>query len=431
MEKEWKETLNRIEERLNNSRAYDIWIKPVRFKEVDGNVLKLEVPNMTFERGFTPFIDMIKEEFFNIVGWQPDIQIVYNGQEEQKSATTFQPTSTTMFNQSYTFDNFVVGSGNRLAHAAALAVAQSPGIAYNPLFIYGGFGLGKTHLMQAIGQFVTSREELNIIYLPAEVYLNEFIQSIKNKTTQVFRQKFRKVDFLLIDDIHFIAGKEGTQEEFFHTFNFLYDQRKQIILSSDRPPAEISFLEKRLISRFEWGLVADIQPPDFETRVAILKKKCEAKNIIISDDIIFYIAENVQDNVRILEGVLNRLFALSSLLNKEIDKKLVNEIMNGECYKRKNIINLDVITTSVCEYFKIKEDELMSKSRLKNILMPRQIAMFLSRELTNNSLHSIAVKFGGKDHTTVLYACKKIKNLYNSDEYVKGVIDEIKKSVER
>lgn len=428
MERAWKDTLERVEKRLNNSRAFDIWIKPVRFREADGHVLKLEVPNMTFERGFVPFMDVIKEEFFNTAGWQPDIELLYSGTEEKKSVKIH---SFANFNPGYTFDNFVVGSGNRLAHAAALAVAQSPGIAYNPLFLYGGFGLGKTHLMQAIGQFVTARDEVSIIYIPAEVYLNEFIQSIKNKTTQVFRQKFRKIDFLLIDDIHFIAGKEGTQEEFFHTFNFLYDQRKQIILSSDRPPNEISFLEKRLISRFEWGLVADIQPPDFETRVAILKKKCETRNINVNDDIIFYIAENVQDNVRMLEGVLNRIFALSSLLNRDIDKKLINEIMDGEYYKKKVIINLDIITSSVCEYFKIKEEELMSKSRLKNVLMPRQIAMFLSRELTNNSLHSIAVKFGGKDHTTVLYAHKKIKNLYNNDEYVTGVIDEIKKGIER
>ncbi len=428
MEKEWKETLERVEKRLNNSRAYDIWIKPVKFREVDGQVMRIEIPNMTFERGFLPFIDMIKEEFRNTAGWYPDIELVYGESQDAKPA---RQSSTANFNPGYTFDNFVVGTGNRLAHAAALAVAQSPGIAYNPLFLYGGFGLGKTHLMQAIGQFITAREELNIIYIPAEVYLNEFIQSIKNKTTQIFRQKFRKVDLLLIDDIHFIAGKEGTQEEFFHTFNFLYDQRKQIILSSDRPPSEIAFLEKRLISRFEWGLVADIQPPDFETRVAILKKKCEVKNIEINDDVIFYIAENIQDNVRILEGVLNRIFALSSLLNRNIDRKLIDEIMDGEYYKKKTIINLDVITTSVCEYFKIKEEELMSKSRLKNILMPRQIAMFLSRELTNNSLHSIAVKFGGKDHTTVLYAHKKIKNLYNNDEYVKGVVDEIKKCMER
>jgi chromosomal replication initiator protein len=428
MEKEWEETLDRIGRRLNNPRAYDIWIKPVRFKKIEGQTLNLEIPNRTFERGITPYLDIIKEEFFNTTGWEPEIKLLYNGEYEGKNVKT---STYTNFNPGYTFENFVVGSGNRLAHAAALAVAQSPGIAYNPLFMYGGFGLGKTHLMQAIGHFVTAREETNIIYIPAEVYLNEFIQSIKNKTTQSFRQKFRKLDFLLIDDIHFIAGKEGTQEEFFHTFNFLYDQRKQIILSSDRPPGEISFLEKRLISRFEWGLVADIQPPDFETRVAILKKKCEIKNISISDDIIFYIAENIQDNVRILEGVLNRIFALSSLLNKDIDKKMINEIMDGEYYRKKVIINMEEITTSVCEYFKVDREDLISKSRLKNILMPRQIAMFLSRELTNSSLHSIAVKFGGKDHTTVLYSHKKIKNLYSSDEYIKGVVDEIRKGLER
>jgi chromosomal replication initiator protein len=427
MEKEWKETLMRVEKRLNNPRAYDIWIKPVRFKGIEGNILKLEIPNMTFERGFTPFIDILKDEFFNTSGWYPDVKLIYG--EEEKKTVNF--SGFTNLNSGYTFENFVVGSSNRLAHAAALAVAQSPGIAYNPLFLYGGFGLGKTHLMQAIGHFVTEREDTNIIYIPAEVYLNEFIQSIKNKTTQSFRQKFRKPNFLLIDDIHFIAGKEGTQEEFFHTFNFLYDQRKQIILSSDRPPNEISFLEKRLISRFEWGLVADIQPPDFETRVAILKKKCEMKNISISDDVIFYIAENIKDNVRMLEGVLNRIFAFSSLLNKNIDKNIIDEIMDGEYYKKKVIIDLNLITTSVCEYFRIQEDELISKSRLKNIIIPRQIAMFLSRELTNNSLNSIAIRFGGKDHTTVLHAHKKIKSLYNNDEYIKGVVDEIRKVLER
>lgn len=428
MENEWKQTLERVEKRLNNARAYDIWIKPVKFKERTGNKVKIEIPGMTFEKGFLPFLAVIKEEFEKIYGWQPDIELFYSGEVTEKAVTI---SNDSPLNPGYTFDNFVVGSNNQLAHAAAQAVSQSPGIAYNPLFLYGGFGLGKTHLMQAIVQSVKEREEKKIIYIPAEVYLNDFIQSIKNKTTNVFRQKFRKLDFLLIDDIHFIAGKEGTQEEFFHTFNFLYDQRKQIILSSDRPPAEISFLEKRLISRFEWGLVAEILPPDFETRVAILKKKCEIKNIAVNDDIIFYVAENIKDNVRVLEGVLNRIFAFSSLLNKEIDRKIINEIMDGEYYKKRVIINLETIMTFVCEYFKIKEEDLLSKTRMKNILMPRQIAMFLSRELTNNSLHSIAVKFGGKDHTTVLYTCKKIKRLYDTDDYMKGVIDEIRKSIEK
>lgn len=426
-ENEWKETLARVEKRLCNARAYDVWIKPVRFKERAGNTVKIEIPGMTFEKGFLPFVAVIKEEFEKIYGWQPEIELSYSGEVEKPAAVY----NESPLNPVYTFDNFVVGASNQLAHAAAQAVAQSPGIAYNPLFLYGGFGLGKTHLMQATVQYVQEREETNITYIPAEVYLNDFIQSIKNRTTNLFRQKFRKLDFLLIDDIHFIAGKEGTQEEFFHTFNFLYDQRKQIILSSDRPPAEISFLEKRLISRFEWGLVAEILPPDFETRVAILRKKCEMKNITVNDDIIFYIAENVKENIRILEGVLNRIFAFTSLLNRDIDRKVIDEIMDGEYYKKKVIINLETIITYVCEYFKIKEDDLLSKTRMKNILMPRQIAMFLSKELTNSSLHSIAVKFGGKDHTTVLYAYKKIRNMYNSDEYVKNIIDEIRKNLER
>jgi len=426
----WKEVMARIEERLNDTRAYEIWIKPVKIKGISGQTVRLEIPGMTFEKGFSSYIDIIKEEFSRTAGWQPEIEISYAGTEIAK------PTHSTIeyetpLNPEYTFDNFVVGPKNQLAHAAAQAVAQSPGIAYNPLFLYGGFGLGKTHLMQAIVHFVRERDNKRILYLPADVYLNEFIQSIKNKTAHLFRQKFRKLDFLLIDDIHFIAGKEGTQEEFFHTFNFLYDQRKQIILSSDRPPKEISFLEKRLVSRFEWGLLVEILPPDFETRVAILKKKCEMKKIVLSDDIIYYIADNVKDNVRILEGVLNRIFALSTLLNKDIDQKVVDEIIDGEYYKKRVIITLDSILAAVCEYFKIKEDDIIKETRVKNILIPRQIAMFLGRELTGNSLHSIAIKFGGKDHTTVLYAWKKIKDLYQKDQYIKGVIDEIRSCLER
>jgi len=289
--------------------------------------------------------------------------------------------------------------------------------------------LGKTHLMQAIGHFAISISQTNILYIPAELYVNEFIQSIKNKTMQGFRNKFRNLELLLIDDIHFIAGKEGTQEEFFHTFNYLYDQRKQIILSSDRPPKEISFLEKRLISRFEWGLVVDMQPPDFETRVAILKKKCEIKNIHLEDDIIFYIAENIKDNVRVLEGVLNRIFAYATLLNQHINIHMLDEIIKGSCNERKKIINMDTIKEKVCNYFKISEEDIRSNKRIKNILIPRQIAMFLSRELTNDSLNSIASKFGGRDHTTVLHSCKKIKLLYNSDDYIKRVVEDIKNNL--
>ena len=425
LEKVWKETLTNVEKRLNHSRAYDVWIKPAEFKDVQDNILKIELPTMTFEKGFLPFLDIIKEEFYKIEKWYPEIEFVYR---EEPNIQTKHPPQFNL-NPGYTFEQFVVGPSNRLAHSAAMAVAQSPGIAYNPLFLYGGFGLGKTHLMQAIGHFAISISQTNILYIPAELYVNEFIQSIKNKTMQGFRNKFRNLELLLIDDIHFIAGKEGTQEEFFHTFNYLYDQRKQIILSSDRPPKEISFLEKRLISRFEWGLVVDMQPPDFETRVAILKKKCEIKNIHLEDDIIFYIAENIKDNVRVLEGVLNRIFAYATLLNKQINSNMLDEIIKGSCNERKKIINMDTIKEKVCNYFKISEEDIRSNKRIKNILIPRQIAMFLSRELTNDSLNSIASKFGGRDHTTVLHSYKKIKLLYNSDDYIKRVVEDIKNNL--
>ena len=425
LEKVWKETLTNVEKRLNHSRAYDVWIKPAEFKDVQDNILKIELPTMTFEKGFLPFLDIIKEEFYKIEKWYPEIEFVY------REEPNIQPKHPPQFNLNpgYTFEQFVVGPSNRLAHSAAMAVAQSPGIAYNPLFLYGGFGLGKTHLMQAIGHFAISISQTNILYIPAELYVNEFIQSIKNKTMQGFRNKFRNLELLLIDDIHFIAGKEGTQEEFFHTFNYLYDQRKQIVLSSDRPPKEISFLEKRLISRFEWGLVVDMQPPDFETRVVILKKKCEIKNIHLEDDIIFYIAENIKDNVRVLEGVLNRIFAYATLLNQQINSNMLDEIIKGSCNERKKIINMDTIKEKVCNYFKISEEDIRSNKRIKNILIPRQIAMFLSRELTNDSLNSIASKFGGRDHTTVLHSYKKIKSLYNSDDYIKRVVEDIKNNL--
>ncbi len=425
MEKTWKETLINVGKRLNYSRAYEVWIKPAIFKKAEEGILKIELPATTFEKEFSSFLDIIKEEFYKIEKWYPEIEFTYKEDLQYKSK---QP-STFQLNQAYTFEQFVVGPSNRLAHSAAMAVAQSPGIAYNPLFFHGGFGLGKTHLMQAIGQFATSVAQANVLYIPSEIYVNEFIQSIKNKTMQSFRNKFRNLEFLLIDDIHFIAGKEGTQEEFFHTFNYLYDQRKQIILSSDRPPKEISFLEKRLISRFEWGLVVDMQPPDFETRVAILRKKCDSKNIQLKDEVIFFIAENITENVRVLEGVLNRIFAYSSLLNKEIHTDILQEIIKGSYQEKNKIVNMTLIKEKVCSYFKISEEEIESKKRVKSILVPRQIAMFLSKELTNNSLNSIASKFGGKDHSTVLHSCRKIKNLYNSDEYIKRVVDDIKKGL--
>jgi len=413
-----------IQERINNPRAFDIWIKPIKILDYDGEILSIQIPNRAFYRGFSSFIEIIKEEFSKIYGFFPKIEIFY-GEETNASKSLVEFT----LNPEYTFENFVIGPCNRLAHAAALAVSQSPGVAYNPLFLYGGVGLGKTHLMQAIGHYIKNREDLKMAYIPAEFFVNEYIQSIKNKTTANFRKKFRNLDFLLIDDIHFIAGKGGSQEEFFHTFNFLYDNKKQIILSCDRPPKEITAIEERIISRFEWGLVVDLQPPDFETRVAILKKKAEIRNIIINDDIIFLIAEKVEDNVRVLEGILNRILALSKLMNIEINQELVLEIIEGFKRSLKKQITMDLIMEKVCNYFNVSGREIKSTKRIKNILIPRQIAMYLAREMTNSSLNSIGEYFGVKDHTTVINACKKIKSLIGMDNYIKSAIENIKRGL--
>jgi chromosomal replication initiator protein len=421
--KMWEIVLKSIEGRLQNQRTFDLWIKPVKILDINENIIKIEIPNSTFEKNFLPFIELIKEEFYKIFNFIPNFEIVYP-EERMEESSTFE----FYLNPEYTFENFVVGPCNHLAHAASLAVAQSPGIAYNPLFLYGGVGLGKTHLMQAIGHFVKNKHNIKIAYIPSEYFVNEFVASIKNKTTHLFRSKFRNLDYLLIDDIHFIAGKEGTQEEFFHTFNYLYDKRKQIVVSSDKPPKEIKFLEQRLVSRFEWGLIVDLQVPDFETRVAIVKKKCEIRKLNLNENFVFYIAEKIKDNIRLIEGILNGLVANVSLLNRELNKNLIDEIIEKVYNKKeeKKFVNLKRIMEIVCEYFGLTPEELRSKKRVKNIILPRQIAMYLSRELTNSSLNSIAIEFSGKDHTTVLHAYKKIKELIEKDKNLKDVIESLK-----
>lgn len=433
MEKEvyklWDIVLKNIEEKINNSRTYDLWIKPVKLLDIYENRMKIEIPNSSFEKNFLPYVEILKEEVKKIFGFNPDFEIVYSIDLPSEIKEDFFEIP---LNPEYTFENFIVGPCNRLAHAASVAVAQSPGVAYNPLFLYGGVGLGKTHLMQAIGHFVKEKSNAKIAYIPSEYFVNEFVTSIKNKTTHLFRNKFRNLDYLLIDDIHFIAGKEGTQEEFFHTFNFLYDKRKQIILSSDKPPKEIKFLEKRLVSRFEWGLIVDLQVPDVETRVAIIKKKSELRKLILSDELVFYIAEKIKENIRLIEGVLNGIIANMNLLNRELNKNLIDEIIEGVYSsekKEKRYTNIKQIMNAVCEYFGLNPEEIKSKKRIKNIILPRQIAMYLGRELTNTSLNSIASEFGGKDHTTVLHAYKKVKELMEKDKSLKDTVEKIKEKI--
>lgn len=330
-------------------------------------------------------------------------------------------------NPRYTFDNFVVGPSNRFSHAAAIAVSESPAKAYNPLFIYGGVGLGKTHLMQAICHAILKQEgkNLKICYITSEKFTNELIDAIQHRATNRFRQKYRTIDILVIDDIHFIAGKEATQEEFFHTFNALYDAHKQIIISSDRTPKDISNLEDRLVSRFGWGLVTDVQPPDFETRVAILKKKIEHESTAIPDEVIFFIAQTLKTNIRELEGALIRVLAYSLLESKPITIESTKEVLKDLLKESTKTITIDLIQKQVSDFYNLSLQDLKGVKRDKNIVMARQTAMYLCRELTNFSFPEIGGFFGGKDHTTVLHSYKKIKICLTKDSKIRFDLEKL------
>lgn len=352
------------------------------------------------------------------------------------SAVVEKPTrSTNLFlNARYTFETFVIGQGNRFAHAAAQAVAESPATAYNPLFLYGGVGLGKTHLMQAIGHRVSlANPRSKILYITSEMFTNELINSIRDDKTVQFRNKYRSIDILLVDDVQFIAGKERTQEEFFHTFNALYEASKQIVVSSDRPPKEIPTLEERLRSRFEWGLTADIQPPDFETRIAILKKKAELSELSVDDAILSFIASKISSNIRELEGALIRVVAYASLTSSEINIPLVDQVLK-DIYsprKDKDNISISLIKKMAAEYYSIRLDDISAKIRTREIATARQVAMYLARELTGASFPKIGEEFGGRDHTTVLHACDKIRTSLKEDPVVVEAIREITVAVKK
>jgi chromosomal replication initiator protein len=333
-------------------------------------------------------------------------------------------------NLRYSFENFVVGPSNRFAHAASLAVSDSPAKAYNPLFIYGGVGLGKTHLMHATGQKIVQRyPRSKVLYLSSEEFTNQLIGAIQNRVMQKFRQTYRGVDTLLIDDIHFIAGKESTQEEFFHTFNTLYDAHKQIVVSSDRPPKEISELEARLVSRFEWGLVTDIQAPDLETRIAILKKKSERETVAVPDDVLYFLAEKIRSNIRELEGALIRVVAYSRLIGKEMTLDLVKQILKDMIKEGEKKITIELIQKRVAEYFDINLSDMKAKRRNRAVAYPRQIAMYLTRQLTDHSLPEIGEYFGGRDHTTVMHAHEKIENELKNGGSIKGVVEKLKQNI--
>ncbi len=336
-----------------------------------------------------------------------------------------------ILNPTNTFENFVVGPGNQLAHAACIAVANAPARAYNPLFLYGDTGLGKTHLMHAVAQHaLRTNPDAEIAYISTENFTNEFIDAIQNNTVTKFRQRYRQVDVLLIDDIHFLSGKERIQEEFFHTFNELFERQKQIFLSSDRPASEISKLENRLVSRFQWGLVADIQAPDFETRVAILGKKAKSMNLDLSEGILQFLAERVSRNVRRMEGALTRVAGFAALMKSSLDiptvERLLHDILQEEA---QNKVTIEKIQQKVADYHKLRLADMVSKRRPANIAFPRQIAMYLSRMLTSHSLQEIGDAFGGRDHGTVIHACKTVENIMEQDESVARTVDYLQKQL--
>ena len=428
----WKEAEALLKNRVGEI-VYQAWIMPLRPKHWKGREFCLEAPDTFFkdwvEKHYHAAIaetlsEIIKEPVTLKIDISSKAKEPAPGQPPSKARAATQPEL--LLNPRYTFENFILGASNRHAHAYSLAVAQAPGKSYNPLFIYGGVGLGKTHLMQAICHHIRAQFcQPKICYLPSEKFTNELIDAIQHHSTSQFRQKFRNVDILVLDDIHFIAGKESTQEEFFHTFNALYDAHKQIIISSDRPPKEIANLQERLVSRFSWGLTTDVQPPDLETRVAILKKKIEREPVQVPDEVIFFIAQLIKTNIRELEGALIRIIAYSLLEEKTISLDLAKEVLRDLISSPKKLVTVDFIQRCVSEEYGVSMHDLKMKRRTKNIVLPRQVAMYLSRELTELSFPEIGDHFGGKDHTTVLHSFNKIKVEMAKDEQLKDAVQKI------
>lgn len=446
----WEQALNIIKGEISEI-SFNTWIKSCTPIFMSDNLLKLSVPN-EFTKGIldtrykdllTQALKIVTSRKFKIEFYlESDLEEEKENEEKQKEERKDKAKETDGYiivndemsatlNPKYTFESFVIGNSNRFAHAASLAVAESPAKAYNPLFIYGGVGLGKTHLMHAIGHYILQENpKAKVVYVSSEKFTNELINAIKDDKNEEFRNKYRKVDVLLIDDIQFIAGKERTQEEFFHTFNALHEENKQIILSSDRPPKEIPTLEDRLRSRFEWGLIADIQAPDFETRMAILKKKADVEGLSVPNEVMVYIATKIKSNIRELEGALIRIVAYSSLTNRDVSVDLASEALKDIISNKESApVTVKTIQESVANYYNLRIDDLKSQRRTRNIAYPRQIAMYLSRKLTDMSLPKIGEEFGGRDHTTVIHAYEKISENLKTDEGLQSMINDITKKL--
>jgi len=419
----WLQIMDALQKKIDKN-SYETWFEPTSYIGQETNSLYIKVPNSYFKDWLAyHYSSMINGCSQELYGKAFDIKFIFDDdssvfmrrspqERKSKRGTLLNPN----LNPNYTFENFVVGSCNQFAHAASTAVTKNPAKSYNPLYIYGGAGLGKTHLMNAIGHFVILNDSgLKVLYITTEQFMNDLINHLQYGKILSFRQKYRNVDVLLMDDIHYLSGKERTKEEFFHTFNHLYDSQKQIVISSDCPPKEIPHLEERFRSRFEWGLIADLKPPDIETRIAILKKKSELEGIALPESVALYIADKVHSNIRVLEGYLRRVIAFASLKGEKIDLDLTKDALRSLLDSASTVVTIEKIQKIVCHQFKIKPSQLKSKNNSPKVAFPRQIAMYLSKELTKASLPEIGKKLGGKHHTTVIHSIRKIEKMHNED----------------
>jgi chromosomal replication initiator protein len=428
----WEEILSRIETKVNRHSFYT-WFKPTTFVTADARTLTVHVPNPLFKDWLMKHYAAVITEAMGEIK-KPNLAIDFVSEQqtdeaprpihlanalpplEEEVPSTSVVGGSAGLNPRYTFDTFIVGSSNQFAHAACRAVAEAPSRSYNPLFIYGGVGLGKTHLMHAVGQYVLQHDRtLKLTYISSERFMNEMINAVRYDRVIDFRERYRTVDVLLVDDIQFLAGKEGTQTEFFHTFNALYDSQKQIVISSDCPPHEIPSLEERLRSRFEWGLIADIGSPDLETKIAILKKKADAETVPLPDNVAIYIASKIKSNIRELEGSLIRLIAYASLTGQELSLSLAQEVLKNIIDHDEKAITIEVIQKHVADYYNLKLGELKSRNNSKSVAKPRQIAMYLCKSLTHASLPEIGRSFGGKHHSTVIHSIRKVEEFRKKD----------------
>jgi chromosomal replication initiator protein len=431
----WDQILARIETKVNRH-SFSTWFRPTAFVADGGRSITVRVPNTLFKDWLTKHYSVVLSEALAEVR-RGETSLVFVSEPgaalppadaptlsaEGTDAAASDGTTPAGLNPRYTFDTFIVGPSNQFAHAACRAVAEAPSRSYNPLFIYGGVGLGKTHLMHAVGQFVLHHDRsLKLTYISSERFMNEMINAVRYDRILDFRERYRSVDILLVDDIQFVSGKEGTQTEFFHTFNALYDAQKQIVLSSDRPPHEIPALEERLRSRFEWGLIADIQSPDLETKIAILKRKAEAEAVPLPDNVAMYIAGRIKSNIRELEGSLIRLIAYASLTGRAISLELTQDVLKNVIEQDEKAITIESIQKFVSEYYQLKFGELKSKNNSKSIALPRQIAMYMCKTLTHASLPEIGRSFGGKHHSTVIHSIKKVDELRRTDGVFNSLI---------